>query len=306
VFAISRYKASLSLIAAAACWGVATVISKRAVAEIPPLTLLPAQLLVSVAALASLVGAQRVKISWSPQVRRVAALGILNPGIAYALSLTGLSRITASLSVLLWALEPLLILALASALLGDRITPRLAMSSGIATAGVILVVLEAGTRGRLTGIVLTLAGVAACAVYTVISSKLIEIAPTLVIVTLQQSLALVFSLALLVATSSIGRSALVPVASARAWINAAVSGLLYYGVAFCFYIAGLRRVPAGVAGLFINLIPLFGITAGYVLLGERLSGRQWLGGFLIVIALAAAITHEQRMRAEPTTRAKSG
>ena len=41
-------------------------------------------------------------------------LGLLNPGAAYALSLLGLTTITASLSVLLWALEPLMILFLAA------------------------------------------------------------------------------------------------------------------------------------------------------------------------------------------------
>jgi drug/metabolite transporter (DMT)-like permease len=39
------------LVLAAAAWGVGTVISKRAVAEIPPLTLLVVQLATSVAAL---------------------------------------------------------------------------------------------------------------------------------------------------------------------------------------------------------------------------------------------------------------
>lgn len=42
-----------SLVVAAACWGGATVISKRAVEEIEPLTLLPLELRVSVAVLAS-------------------------------------------------------------------------------------------------------------------------------------------------------------------------------------------------------------------------------------------------------------
>ena len=39
-------------------------------------------------------------------LHRLAALGVLNPGVAYALGLIGLTSITASLSVLLWALEP--------------------------------------------------------------------------------------------------------------------------------------------------------------------------------------------------------
>src|SRR5947207_527264 len=81
-----------------------------AVAEIPPLTLLPIQLATS---LGFLVFAGRLRGERGiagPLRRPVGWLGILNPGLAYALSLLGLALITASLSVLLWAVEPILIL----------------------------------------------------------------------------------------------------------------------------------------------------------------------------------------------------
>jgi probable blue pigment (indigoidine) exporter len=41
---MSSRRTVLALILAAACWGLGTVVSKRAIAEIPPLTLLPIQL----------------------------------------------------------------------------------------------------------------------------------------------------------------------------------------------------------------------------------------------------------------------
>jgi drug/metabolite transporter (DMT)-like permease len=261
------------------------VISKRAVDEIPPLTLLPIQLFVSVAVLAILVRVQRLEVSWSPQMRRLGVLGVLNPGVSYALSLLGLSYISASLSVLLWAVEPLMILAIAWWLLGDRITMPLATSSALALAGVLLVILVPGSRGRFAGIALTLAGVAACAVYTVISAKLMDTDSTLAIVAVQQSCALVFALGLLATTAFISRTAILPEASAAAWVSAVAAGVLYYAAAFWFYLTGLRGVPAAVAGVFINLIPVFGIAAGYVLLAERLTGRQWVGALLIVLAV---------------------
>src|SRR5690606_28671881 len=85
-----------SLVAAAACWGTATAISKRAVEEIAPLTLLPLELAVSVTVLfaaAAITGDRTL-----PTNNRAALgwLGVLNPGLAYALSLAGLVRITAS------------------------------------------------------------------------------------------------------------------------------------------------------------------------------------------------------------------
>ena len=67
--------AALFLTGAAACWGIATVVSKRAVDEIAPLTLLPVQLAVSVVTLAILVRARGLRVGWSPQVRRPAREG---------------------------------------------------------------------------------------------------------------------------------------------------------------------------------------------------------------------------------------
>ena len=96
----SRYV--LALIGAAAAWGIATVIT-RALSEIPPLTLLPVQLAVSVALLSTVLVVDRKHLTWPAGLRRLGLLGILNPGISYALGLVGLTLITASLSVLLWA-----------------------------------------------------------------------------------------------------------------------------------------------------------------------------------------------------------
>jgi EamA-like transporter family len=95
-----------ALVAAAGCWGTGTVASKQVVDDVAPLTLLPVQLAVSCAFLLVVALARREPLIWTPPVRRLAALGVLNPGIAYALGLIGLTTITASMSVLLWALGP--------------------------------------------------------------------------------------------------------------------------------------------------------------------------------------------------------
>jgi len=44
--------------------------------------------------------------------------------------------------------------------------------------------------------------------------------------------------------------------------------------------------------VFINLIPLFGVAAGYALLGERLTGQQWLGAVLIVVAVGVVVVQQ--------------
>ena len=67
--------------------------------------------------------------------------------------------------------------------------------------------------------------------------------------------------------------------------SAIVSGLLYYGLAYSFYISALRHVPASVAAVSFYLIPVFGIAAAW-LYGERLQPMQWLGAVVVVGAVA--------------------
>src|SRR4029079_5069065 len=104
-----------ALTLAAGAWGIGTVVSKRAVEEFPPTSLLSLQLSASLVAL--LLFARLTHTSLRGSSALLARLGLLNPGRAYALSLIGLATISASLSVMLWAFEPLLILALAAVFL---------------------------------------------------------------------------------------------------------------------------------------------------------------------------------------------
>ncbi len=290
------YWYSVSLLAAAACWGTAAVISKRAVEEIEPLTLLPIELMVSVAVLSLGLAVTRERVSWSLETRRLTALGVLNPGVSYALSLAGLVRITASMSVLLWAIEPLLILAFAFWILRDRISGQMAFCAATAAIGVMLVVFQPGTAATVAGILLTLGGVTACGLYTVLSSKYLAEASSLSVVWLQQVAALAFSLILLAGSFAVSEPRSLVGVSSTAWVSAAAAGVLYYGVAFWFYVIGLRELGAGRAGLFINLVPVFGLAVSYLALDERLVGRQWIGALLIVGALIAMSMFAARRR----------
>ena len=47
----------------------------------------------------------------------------------------------------------------------------------------------------------------------------------------------------------------------------------------------LKQLPASMVGLFLNLIPIFGVGCAYLFLGERLTAVQWIGGTLILLAV---------------------
>ena len=278
----------VALILAATCWGLGTVISKAALAEVPPLTLLPIQLAASLAILAVLMRREGISLrsGGSPLLGR---LGLLNPGAAYALSLIGLVTITASLSVLLWVLEPLMILALAAWFLHERITPTFVVLSLVALVGLIVIIYDPATSsGQLIGVALTVAGVACCAAYSVITRHWIPDAKeTGQVILAQQAHALVLALGLVVIVALAG-GAIAPASLTPLGLSSAVgSGALYYAGAYWFYLGALRRVPASFAAVSFYLIPIIGVAASALLLGERLDTRQWVGAVMVIAAVLA-------------------
>jgi probable blue pigment (indigoidine) exporter len=280
----------LALVLAAICWGVGTVISKAALDEVPPLTLLPIQLAVSLVILGVLMRRRGISFrsEGSPLLGR---LGLLNPGAAYALSLLGLATITASLSVLLWALEPLMILFLAGWFLHERITASFIALSLVAVGGVVVILYDpAASTGQVIGVALTLAGIACCAAYSVITRRWIPGArETSQVILAQQAHALVFALVLVEVVGVAGGAILPSSLTPLGMVSAAGSGALYYAGAYWFYLGALRHVPASYAALSFYLIPIVGVTAGALLLGERLDPHQWVGAVIVLAAILAII-----------------
>lgn len=276
----------LPLILAAAAWGTGAVVSKHAVASIPPVPLLVIQLSASLALTATLAR-YRVPIRSD---RRVVLLGLLNPGFAYLLNLAGLATITAGLSVMVWALEPVLIVAMAWLVLGQRLSAGASALSLVAVVGAVLAGSGSLTGGRLGGVMLTIAAVGCCAVYTIAAGQWHSDTPTISIVAAQQAVALGLAVAIALGSLVLGSDLIPDGIGTSAWVSAVVSGVLYYGLAFWAFLTGLKHTSAGVAGQFINLVPVCGVTVAWLLLGERLELIQLLGGGIVVVAVAALIS----------------
>ncbi|WP_119305009.1 DMT family transporter [Dongia deserti] len=280
---------SASLVLAAAFWAFGTVIAKHLLASLPPVAFLVLQLAPSVVVLWILVLANGTpRVAWR-QMLPIAALGWLNPGLAYTFSMLGLVQTSASVATLLWAAEPALIVTMAWLVLRERVTVRLIGLTATAAGGVLLVseILDLEASAETGGAVLILGGVLCCALYTVLSRRIVTVVDPLFIVALQQTVGLIWVTGLwLMEGSSVVELRALPL---RDLLAGAVSGLMYYVVAFSFYLRGLRSVPAGTAGMFLNLIPVFGVSTAYLFLGERLVAAQWIGAAVILISVCALL-----------------
>lgn len=81
-----------------------------------------------------------------------------------------------------------------------------------------------------------------------------------------------------------------------------MSGILYMG-AMLFYLRALQGAEASVVAPFFQASPLFAYVLAYVVLGETLSGRQLVGGALIVVG---ALTVSVRLTPSHPSTASGG
>lgn len=280
---------TLSLTLASALWAVPTAISKDLLVSVSPITLLVIQLTPSVVVLWFLVLAKGIPPVRLRVLLSLASIGWLNPGISYTLSMLGLTRTTASVTTLLWAAEPALIVAMAWVMLREAITARLLAVTATAACGVLLVSGLVGKSDPMAGggygAALILGGVLCCALYTVLSRRIASTIDPLFTVAVQQTVALAWAVAIWPLELQGGAADHLLAVSARSFFGGAITGLMYYAAAFWFYLNGLRSVPASTASIFLNLIPVFGIATAYVYLGERLTGSQWIGAATILLSV---------------------
>lgn len=284
-----RTKALLLGLAVIAIWGVSFSATRTAVQEIPPLTLAFLRFLVAWALLAPIVR-RKYGVVRLPHRERwlVMAMGLTGVTLAFVFENVGLRYTTASHGALLISLTPL-VSAAAEVVLG-RTRPSIKTLVGLVAAllGVGLIVgSPLAGEATLFGDVLILANVVSWVVYSFLTERLTARLPNLVITT---------------EAIRFGTMALAPLAVIELWREGmgvpgpgAVVALLYLGI-FCSALAyvwwnrTLSVVGVTVTNSLIYCIPLVGVAAGVLLLGEPLTWWVVGGGVLIIggVALATA------------------
>lgn len=277
----------LFLVTAAALWGIATVISKNTLGSVQPITFLVIQLVPSVCVLWAIVFSTITSLALP--FLPLTLLGVLNPGVSYTLSMLGLTTTTASVATLLWAAEPALIVLVAWLLREERVNLRFLIATAAAAGGVVLVsdMIEGGDLGakNIAGPGLILAGVLCCALYTVLMRRLASTYDPLAATAVQQTAGLIWAAMIWPFEEQVGLGASLAAIPNEILVAGALSGFMYYGLAFWLYLSALRSVSATTAGIFLNLTPLFGIATAWVVLGERLTLLQWAGGAVIIASV---------------------
>lgn len=274
------------LVAVPAIWG-GTFIAGRILALAVPAAV--GSLLRFVVAVVALLAAAWWLEGGLPRLTRRQVLGTLLLGatgiFAYNLFFLGaLARLPASRTSLIIALNPIVTIAAASLLLGERMSARRWLGVAVALAGVWIVVSRGDVLGSIRGAVgpgelLMFGGVCSWAAYTLIGRRVLA-GLTPLAATTWAALWGVALLALAAAPDlgNLGTDDLtLPVVLSVLYL-----GVLGTAVGFVWYYQAVQRLGASRTVIFNNLVPVFGATFGVLLLGEPLLPSMLLGGAIAV------------------------
>jgi O-acetylserine/cysteine efflux transporter len=289
----SRRHAVAALVAAGLLWGSTVPLSKLAMAWLAPGWLTVARFGLAAAVLLPVARRRGLRV---PEVR-VLASGAAGYGCTIIVQNAGIMRTSVIHAALLIGAVPVLVAVIAAVWHGAVARPLAWLGFAVSLGGVGLVTAGGGGGASAGGDGLVLVSLVLSAAFTVVQGRLLP-GRDPVTVTAVQFLGAALG-ALPVAVLSEGA----PAGPGRAGPVLAVAALAVAGtlVPFTLFAYGQSRVPAQVAGAFLNLEPLVGAMAGIMFFGDPAGPKQLAGGLAVVagIGLSAVPAGSAEVRAEP-------
>ena len=288
-----RRGAFVALVAAGVLWGLTVPLSKLALEWLDAgwLTVLRFGLAAPLLLLAT--RKSKLRAALTP---RVVAAGAIGFGLVIVLQNAGIARTNVSHASLIVGAVPVLVALIAFALRRGTAGPLGWAGYVLAFAGVGLVAGAGGAGSSLSGDAIVLVSVILSAGFIVAQSGLLRgrdpIAVTAVQLTAGALAALPY--AALAEGMPPAPGAEGPLLAA---IGLAIAGTL---LAFSLFAYGQARVPADVAGAFVNLEPLVGALAATLAFHEPFGGVQLAGAAAILAGLALGSLRLPRKRPPAT------
>ena len=277
-------------------WGANAVAARLAVGEIPPMLLTCLRWSVCCAALA-LTSRAQIATHWRsllPRWRSILLMGALGFTGFNALFYAAAHHTTAINIAIIQGTIPVLVLIGSLFLYRTRIT-GLQIVGAVLTMGGIAVVASQGELARLAALEFNIGDlwiVIACVLYAGFALGLRQrpAVPAIVFFAALAAVAAIVSLPFVAVEIAMGQSYL---PSAKGWLLVLFIGLLPSFISQLTFMQGVALIGPARAGMFMNLVPIFGPLLAVMVLGEPLSAYHAvalalvLGGIYIAEYLGA-------------------
>ena len=225
-----------------------------------------------------------IRVHW----RTMVLLGSIGIALHNAIAYIGLNYTTATNGVVLNSFIPVMIIAMAWAFFGERLTRVQLLGVAVSLVGV-LAILSGGSLATLArfrlnaGDLCVILAMAMWSLYTVLLRRRPLGLDRLSFLFVLAIVGVVIMFPLWLGESLLIRS---PVWSARSF--AALIGVAIFSsvLAYIFWNRGVELLGPAVAGLFVHLMPVFGALLAWLFLGERLAPYHLAGMALILTGIA--------------------
>ncbi|XVV02808.1 EamA family transporter [Actinosynnema sp. CA-248983] len=210
-------------------------------------------------------------------------LGALNIGAFLPLLFLAAYRLPGGVAATVGAIQPLIVAGLSAALLGQRMTLRVALAAVAGVAGVSLLVLRANAALDWLGVAAALGGAAVMAAGVVLSKRWPSPAPLLASTGWQ----LVWGGLLLVPVTLVVEG-LPATITARNWAGYAYLGIIGAALSYSLWFRGIRLLKATDVTFLGLLSPVVATLVGWLALGQDLTALQVLGAVVVLVSLVVA------------------
>ena len=287
---ISRRNAVAALVAAGLLWGTTVPLSKLALQWLAPGWLTVVRFGLAAAIMLPVARRRRQRILDA----RLLVSGAIGYGGSVIVQNAGISRTSVTHAALLIGAVPVLVAVIAALWHHTVARPVAWAGFALSLAGVGLVTAGAGGGATLAGDGLVLVSLLISATFTVAQARLLPGRDPVAVTAVQFLGAALGALAVTLLTEG------APARPAGPGPVLATCALVAGGtlVPFTLFAYGQSRVPAEVAGAFLNLEPLVGAIAGVVFFANPVGPRQLAGGLGIVAGIGLSSLRSGQVRAE--------
>ena len=235
----------------------------------------------------AIFGGWRIAHADWPRLLFISTVGLIGYNLGSAF---GFGLISAGIGSLIIGTQPLLIALMGTVIGRERLTPTAVFGLILGFCGAVLLVwkdiaIKAEPMDFLMGSSFIFLSGLAWSIYVVVSKPLIRKYGSVSITSMTLLICSVLMVPMLARPTTLETLANMTAAS---WLDMGFIAVLSTMVATISWNFGAARVTAAAAGAFLYLVPIIGVAAGALMLGETVTSGMVLGGALIMAGVAIA------------------
>lgn len=280
----------LAITFTAIIWGLSFLSIKVSVAVLPPMTLALSRFLIASVILKVVLGLAEPQTALSKKdYPLMAVAGVVGVTLYFFFENNGVKFTTASAASLIIATIPILTLVADYIFCGNKLSTLKTFSVALSTIGVYLIVaVDNLSSSNLKGNLLMFGAALCWVVYTLVTRPLSKKYSQLAVVTYQT----LFGTLALIPFALLEHNQWQPV-STVVMANVAFLGIFCSALGYYLYVYAMDALGVSTVSLFINLVPVVAVAAGYYVLNEPISSSQIVGGIIIILSVYLASWQKQ-------------